>query len=132
MRFAFRKKPETSALDENSMVQILVRLGKLSPVAITAALASETPPTDDALVQALVERRTLSEHDVEVAREVQSKRREGQPVYEEWAKLQALMAENKRCAEELTTAIVQKKDRRRRRGEDTVLFLTPRQLRTAT
>lgn len=132
MRFSFRKKQETSALDENSLVQILVRLGKLSPIAIAAALASETPPTDDALVQALIDRRTLSMHDVEVAREVQVKRRDGQPVYEEWAKLQALMAENKRCAEELTTAIVQKKDRRRIRGEDTVLFLTPRQLRTAT
>lgn len=132
MRFSFRKKPETSPLDENSLVQILVRLGKLSPIAIAAALASETLPTDDALVQALIERRTLSTKDVEVAREVQVKRRDGQPVYEEWAKLQALMAENKRCAEELTTAIVQKKDRRRRRGEDTILFLTPRQLRTAT
>lgn len=132
MRFSFHRKPETSALDENSLVQILVRLGKLSPSAITAALASETPPTDDALVQALLDRRTLSTKDVEVAREVQSKRRDGQPVYEEWAKLQALMAENKRCAEELTTAIVQKKDRRRSRGEDTVLFLTPRHMRTAT
>lgn len=132
MRFSFRKKPETSPLDENSLVQILVRLGKLSSVAIAAALATETPPTDEVFVQALIERHTLSAKDVEVAREVQAKRRDGQPVYEEWAKLQTLMAENKRCSEELTTAIVQKKDRRRSRGEDTVLFLTPRQLRTAT
>lgn len=127
-----RAKPETSVFDVNSLVQILVRLGRLPSTVLRSAITSENVPCDDVLVQTLVENRTISPRDVEVAREVQSKRLAGQPVYEEWAKLQAIMAENKRCADELTTAIVQKKESRRSRGEDTVLFLSPRHLRTAT
>lgn len=118
---------------DDDLAQILVRLGKLSPFALGAMMmALAKTSTDDELVQQLVQRRIVSQQDVEVARQVQEKLRAGQTIYEEWAKLEAIMAENKRCSQELTKVIAEKKDRRRTRGEDTVMFITPRHLRSAT
>lgn len=119
--------------EADSLVQILVRLGKVSPFILGALMASLTKDQpDDEVVRQLVRRNVVTHHDVEVAKQVQAKLRAGQPIYEEWAKLEDLMAENRRCAQELTDAISQRKDKRRKRGEDTVLFLTPRQGRLAT
>lgn len=118
---------------DDDLVQILVRLGKLPPVALSALMVTlARTQTDNDLVEQLVRRRIVTQQDVEVAKQVQTKLREGQPIYEEWAKLEALMAENKRCAQELTAAISQKKERRRNRGEDTVMFITPKHMRSAT
>ena len=133
--FRRRKQAEqTSSLmvEDDSITQILVRLGKLSPFTLGALLVTLTHVSDDEVAQQLVNRKLVSQHDIEIARQVQAKLRAGQPIYEEWAKLEALMAENKRCAQELTEVIAEKKDRRRRRGEDTTMFLTPRHLRSAT
>ncbi len=117
---------------DDSIPQILIRLGKLSPFSFGALLVTLNHISDDEVAQQLVQRRLVSQQDIEVARQVQTKLRAGQPIYEEWAKLEALMAENKRCAQELTEVIAEKKDRRRKRGEDTTMFLTPRHLRSAT
>jgi len=131
-RRAAQGKPAVAnrTLDDD-LSQILVRLGKLSPFAL-GAMKLTTASTDDDLVQQLVQRRIVSQQDIEVARQVQEKLRAGQPIYEEWAKLEAIMAENKRCSQELTEVISERKDRRRRRGEDTVMFIAPRHLRSAT
>lgn len=127
-----RNKAVHGTSPDDDLVQILVRLGKLSPFALGAMMALAKTSTDDELVQQLVQRRLVSQQDVEVARQVQEKLRAGQTIYEEWAKLEAIMAENKRCSQELTKVIAEKKDRRRTRGEDTIMFITPRHLRSAT
>lgn len=133
----FRRRSQKSAevadtrADED-LTQILVRLGKLSSFALTAMMALSKSNGDEDLVRQLVLRRIVSQQDVEIAKQVQSKLRAGQPIYEEWAKLEAIMAENKRCAQELTAVISETKARRRKQGEDTVMFLAPRHLRSAT
>ena len=131
--FSRNQKKTSEPPQDDGLVQILVRLGKVSPFVLGALMTSlaKTQP-DDEVVQQLVRRRVVTNHDVEVAKQVQAKLRAGQPIYEEWAKLEDLMEENRRCAQELTDVISQRKDKRRRRGEDTVLFLTPRQGRLAT
>lgn len=132
MFFRRKKQPEQAA-DVEGLVQTLVRIGKLSPTALSAAmLAMSKAQADEELLQRLISRRVITQQDVEVAREVQVKTQAGQPIYEEWAKLENLMAENRRCAQELTDVITARKDKRRKRGEDTVLFLTPKHIRTAT
>lgn len=124
---------EASPESADDLTQILVRLGKLSPFTLGALMAvMSEASTDTDLVEQLIRRKLVSQADVEVARQVQEKLRAGQPIYEEWAKLEAIMAENKRCSQELTAVITERKDRRRRRGEDTVMFITPRHLRSAT
>jgi hypothetical protein len=136
MPFAlFRRTTKEDARDGSvdDLAQILVRLGKLSPFALGAMMmAMSKSSADEELVQQLVQRKLVSQQDIEVARQVQEKLRAGQPIYEEWAKLEAIMAENKRCSQELTAVITERKDRRRKRGEDTVMFLTPRHFRSAT
>jgi hypothetical protein len=136
MPFAlFRRTTKEDACDGSvdDLAQILVRLGKLSPFALGAMMmAMSKSSADEELVQQLVQRKLVSQQDIEVARQVQEKLRAGQPIYEEWAKLEAIMAENKRCSQELTAVITERKDRRRKRGEDTVMFLTPRHFRSAT
>lgn len=131
--FRRTRKEDAHAGSVDDLAQILVRLGKLSPFALGAMMmAMSKSSTDDELVQQLVQRKLVSQQDIEVARQVQEKLRAGQPIYEEWAKLEAIMAENKRCSQELTAVITERKDRRRKRGEDTVMFITPRHFRSAT
>jgi multidrug resistance efflux pump len=132
-RRARAKAENTPArVDDDDVTQILVRLGKLSAFALTAMMTLSRAKDDEELVQQLVQRRVVSRQDVEIARQVQSKLRAGQPIYEEWAKLEAIMAENKRCAQELTAVISETKARRRKQGEDSVMFVAPRHLRSAT
>lgn len=123
------KSTESGTLAETDLTQILVRLGKLSSLALTSMMALSKSPGDEYLVQQLVQRRIVSRQDAEIAKQVQSKLRAGQPIYEEWAKLEDVMAENKRCALELTAVISETKARRRKQGEDTVMFLAPRHFR---
>lgn len=117
----------------NSIKQILVRLGIVSPFAINSVLITlPTAGDEESLLEALVDRRVVTIEQANRVREVQRKTREGNHVYEALARLEMLMDENKKCAQELSTVIADRKKLRRSRGEDTTFFTRQKKLGSVT
>lgn len=117
----------------NSIKQILVRLGIVSPFAINSVLITLPAAGDEeSLLEALVDRRVVTIEQANRVREVQRKTQEGNHVYEALARLEMLMDENKKCAQELSTVIADRKKLRRSRGEDTTFFTRQKKLGSVT
>jgi hypothetical protein len=129
--FRRTKKAVTPAAEDSTIGAILLRMRKVTPTQLSEASGTQARSNDHMLGALLVESGAVTQLDVAKALEIQYKMRTGSRIDAELAMLESATTEAAESSLALAAAIEGRKAARRRRGENTGLFLIHPALKTA-